>query len=249
VQIIGNGMLARSLYPYQERFLDDVAFAGGVADSQLTDEAAYARERALLQATLNDCGQNGKRILYFSSAGAIYGSTEDVRDESTPLQPQTRYGEHKLHCETLIRESGVRYLIVRLANLVGAGQNQAQLIPALFAQVKTGRVVVQALATRDILDVNDFAHILSRLIPIVPDREVIVVASGVSVPVPDLVAAIQDISGQKARVELVQRGNPQRISIAKLQQLLPDIRFGADYFRDVIQNYVSAVTDISETRG
>jgi nucleoside-diphosphate-sugar epimerase len=239
MQIIGQGMVARSLQPYAQEFPDVVAFAGGVANSTLTDAAAYDREHSLLRDQLEQCRQNDNRLIYFSSGGAIYGSNTQIRDERTPTYPVTHYGKHKLACETLIRESGTRYLIVRLANLVGNGQNSAQLIPVLIQQIKSGHLNLQAYATRDILDVDDFASILAKLLRIVPDNELIILASGISVPVSQLVNSIQETLGLSATIEAANIGEPQQFSISKLRTFLPEISFSADYYQAVIHKYLA----------
>lgn len=237
MQIIGTGMVARSLQPYAQEFPDVIAFASGVANSLQVNDNAYKREYTLLNNTLEVCRRDGMCLLYFSSAGAIYGPTSEIRDEYTPTQPITHYGKHKLLCESIIRMSDSRYIIFRLANLVGAMQNSAQLLPSLIQQIKCGNVKLQRNATRDILDVNDFASILAKLLKVVPDYEVIVLASGISVRVDELVRAIQDVLEVNSTVQYINGGEQQRFSISKLCGLLPDISFNKNYYRTVVQKY------------
>lgn len=246
MQITGQGMVARSLQPYAQNFPDVVAFAGGVANSTLTDDKAYEREKSLLQDQLEQCRASDKRLIYFSSGGAIYGSTSLIRDEDTVTQPLTRYGQHKLTCENLIRDSGSRYLIVRLANLVGPRQNSAQLIPVLAQQIKTGHVNIQTHATRDIMDVDDFASILIKLLAVIPDNELMILASGLSVPVMQLVDTIQETLGLSAIIEKIDSGEPQQFSIAKLHQYLPEVSFQPDYYQTIIRKSLAVGVNIQE---
>ncbi len=239
MQITGRGMVARSLQPYAQQFPDVVAFAGGVANSTLQNDAGYNREYSLLRDQLDVCREAGKLLIYFSSAGAIYGSLSGIRDENSTTQPVSRYGQHKMACETLIRSSGARYLIVRLANLVGFSQNSAQLLPVLTEQVKSGQVTLQKHATRDIMDVDDFAMILTQLLPVIPDNQTIIIASGISVPVSQLVESIQDALGLTAAIEYLNSGEPQEFSIARLQSLLPSVSFPPDYYQNVIRKYLT----------
>jgi nucleoside-diphosphate-sugar epimerase len=245
MQIMGRGMVARSLYPYMESHTDVVAFAGGLANSLTTDDAPYERELQLLCATLEQCRQADHRLVYFSSAGAIYGATNNDRNEVMPVFPVTRYGKHKHLCEETIRDSGARHLIIRLANLVGKDQNVTQLIPALVHQVREGHVKIQRNATRDIMDVNDFADILNRLLAVSPDDETIIIASGQSTSVINLVDAIQTALQCKATVEVLDNGESQRFSIAKLRRFLPEVEFTPDYYLSVIEKHVFCMMELS----
>ncbi len=76
MKIIGQGMIAQSLLPYRDRFPNAVIFASGVANSHTTDAQAYEREYQLLYDTLRICAAEDQQIVYFSSAGAIYGAMD-----------------------------------------------------------------------------------------------------------------------------------------------------------------------------
>lgn len=238
MQILGRGMVARSLQPFSECHVDTMVFAGGVAQSGQLESTEYRRELDLLDAALEECTRRSLRIVYFSSGGAVYGPTATTRDELTPLLPTSAYGCHKRDCENLIRSSGVRHLIVRLANLIGPNQNRAQLIPALVQQILSGSVNVQRLAERDILDSADFASILNDLLHVVSQSETIVLASGISIAVPSLVDLIQSALGISAKVEITDSGEPQRFSIERLLTYLPGLSFTNDYTVRIIHQYV-----------
>ncbi len=188
MKIIGHGMIAQSLLPYHDRSSNAVIFASEVANSRTTNEQAYEREYQLLYETLHACTAEGKQIVYFSSAGAIYGETNSPRTETTPLFPTTAYGRHKLLCQSVIANSGANYLIVRLANLVGRAQNASQLVPALVEQIKQGRVTILAQAVRDLLDVDDFAKILLCVLAADLTKQTLLVASGHSIAVAEIVS-------------------------------------------------------------
>ena len=94
----------------------------------------------------------------------------------------------------MIVNSGVNYLIVRLANLVGRTQNKSQLIPALVEQIKQGQVTVFAQAVRDLLDVDDFASILVWLLAADVMNDTLLVASGQSIAVGEIVRELEQAS-------------------------------------------------------
>ena len=70
--------------PYRDRFPNVVIFASGVANSHTTDAQAYEREYQLLYDTLRICAAEDQQIVYFSSAGSIYGAMDlpRYRDDS-----------------------------------------------------------------------------------------------------------------------------------------------------------------------
>ena len=210
LKILGTGMLASAMAAHGDAIHDTVVFARGVSDSSMADATAYQREAAFLDATIRSALEAHERLVYFSSGGSVYGPITDVRDETTPLRPTTDYGRHKVAMEERIRASGVRHLIVRLPNLVGPRQNGAQLVPSLVQQALRGRVTLQRLASRDLLDVDDAASLVARLLRVGRDNEVIVVASGISTPVTEILAYIATILDVRPSIALLDVGEPQR---------------------------------------
>ncbi len=64
--------------------------------------------------------KNVKRFI-FSSSVAVYGEISGMADEGYPARPANPYGESKLECEKLIKESGIPYTILRIAPIYGMG--------------------------------------------------------------------------------------------------------------------------------
>lgn len=229
VRIVGRGLAARALSQVVEWRDDVVIFASGTGDSSCRDGVEFARERERLEAVLEQCRRADHRLVYCSSAGSVYGDATEARHERTPCRPTTPYGSHKLRCEALIRESDCRFLILRIANLIGPGANSRQLLPNLVRQVLSGRVRVFRHATRDLIGHERFASVVDELLDHVADRDTVVVASGLAVPVPELVAEIQRVLQANAEVESVEAGSPQRFCVEKLRTLAPKLaRFGSD---------------------
>ena len=218
--ILGTGMLAAAMAVHADILHDAIVFARGVSDSSTVDASAYQREAGLLDAALRDARTTGTRLVYFSSAGAVHGSTAEVRDEATPLRPTTDYGRHKVAMEERIRASGARYLIVRFANLVGPRQNRAQLVPSLVRQALDGQVTIQRHASRDLLDVDDAARLVAEVLRRDGDHEVIQVVSGQSTPVGDILTHIASILDTQPSISIVEAGSPQRFDQRRLSARL-----------------------------
>jgi nucleoside-diphosphate-sugar epimerase len=244
MEIIGNGMIAQALKPMCHTCPDAVVFASGVADSRITAADPYERERVMLYAALQRCAAQGKRLVYFSSGGAVYGPVQGPRSETTPVYPVTPYGRHKVLCETVIRSSGAPYLILRLANLVGTAQNPQQLIPSLVEQIRHGSVTVYTQASRDLLAVSDFAHILVALITTHLPDDTLVVATGRSVKVSDLVSRLEQLMGLQAQRTLIDAGDQQEFDVTRFRTLLPThADFSGTYAEDVLRQYLQGAAE------
>lgn len=71
--------------------------------------------RNLLRA-MNEC-ETPPRIIFISSF-SVFGECQHKpppRTVADPLQPMDHYNRHKVECETLIKESGLKWVILRLA--------------------------------------------------------------------------------------------------------------------------------------
>lgn len=251
MKIIGNGLIAQAIQPYAPQHDDVTIFASGVAISSEQRLSEYTRECDLLLSTIKHCLAEDRRIVYFSSGGTIYGSTDAPRREDMPLFPTTPYGRHQLLCEALVKQSGVRYMIARLANLVGPGQNSHQLIPALVQAAKTGNAKVFTHASRDLLDIEDFTRVLIAVLDALTASQnlTVTIASGQSIAVPDLFAAIQQELGTNATIKHIHKGDQQIFDITRLQNLLGDaIQFDANYPYTVLHRYIRTYSHIESVK-
>lgn len=104
--IVGNGDIAQQLYRADRPFV--TFFASGVSNSKQDDEMEYEREIALLMKQPKD-----QHLVYFSSLCIYYS--------------QTRYAQHKVRIERLIKDNFQTYTIVRLGNITW-GKNKHTII-------------------------------------------------------------------------------------------------------------------------
>src|SRR3954471_8433426 len=153
--IVGHGFISQSFMPLRERHPDVLLFGAGVSNSLCENTQEFRREADLLYSAIRYCQGHQLRLGYFSSAGMVYGNYEQEVREDGPVFPRSSYGRHKLAMESVIRLAGVRYLILRLANPVGPNQQQHQLLPALYDQVRRGFVEVWSGAHRDLIAIDD----------------------------------------------------------------------------------------------
>lgn len=104
--IVGNGDIAQQLYRADKPFI--TFFASGVSNSKQECENEYQREIDLLMKQPKD-----QHLVYFSSLCIYYS--------------QTRYAQHKVTVERLIKENFLTYTIVRLGNITW-GKNKHTII-------------------------------------------------------------------------------------------------------------------------
>jgi UDP-glucose 4-epimerase len=93
--------------------------------------ASFSSVAAEIRSLLNslECivGTSCKKLLYLSSAGAVYGEGPNAFHEEDRCSPKSLYGRMKLQAEQLLAllapRAGVTYSILRVSNPYGPGQN------------------------------------------------------------------------------------------------------------------------------
>jgi UDP-glucose 4-epimerase len=119
---------------------------------------------------LLDAMPRGARFV-FASTAAVYAPEDDAHREGHSVElPMDIYGWTKYHGEQFVRyyhEQGkVDGVIVRLFNVVGSGETNPHLAPAIIEQLTDGVTSVQLgnlFPHRDYIDVSDAAEGFRRL--------------------------------------------------------------------------------------
>jgi NDP-hexose 4-ketoreductase len=250
VEIVGRGFIARNLRPIVGSHDDVVIFAAGVPTTSATLDDQFRREAVMLYDVVRRCGLDGRRLVFFSTcSAAMYGVPDCLRREDAPVFPLAAYGRHNLALEGVLAASGVDYLIIRLTHLVGRYQRPHQLFPHLVRGVLAGSVEIHRSARRDLLDIVDMVRVLDALLLKGVSREIVNIASGVPVPIEDVVAHIEGRLGRVAEKRLVEPpdGNVEEpVCLDKLRSLIPAVEwmgFGPHYYRSVIDRYIAAYAE------
>lgn len=139
--IIGHGDIASVLIDREDR----IFFASGVSNSQETRESAYLREKTLLLAQ-----EKIRHLVYFSSLSIFYSDT--------------RYAQHKLEMETLVKATFPRYAIIRLGNITW-GTNPHTIINSFRARIRRHEPLVIRDAYRYVVDKSEFLYWVSMIPP------------------------------------------------------------------------------------
>ncbi|WP_284749940.1 NAD-dependent epimerase/dehydratase family protein [Amycolatopsis sp. RTGN1] len=245
MQVIGGGFLATHVRAhFGDRHPGVTAIAAGVSSTIVDSAAEFDREAELLYRVALECRDRGRLALFFSTASPVLYGTPSPGTETGPVFPTSAYGRHKLALETVLAASGAGWLTLRLSNLVGSGQREHQLLPALIAQVRSGSVLVRRGVSRDLVDVRHVLAALDGLLRAGVRDTVVNVASGVPVPVERIIAGIETRLGTTA-VKRVVHGPASTpvVSLDRLRRLVPEVGtfgFGPGYLSTLLDRYVPA---------
>ncbi|UZP66891.1 NAD-dependent epimerase/dehydratase family protein [Desulfovibrio mangrovi] len=130
---------------------------------------------------------------FFPSSAAVYGNPKSLPvAETSPLQPISPYGYHKVLSESIIQQYcqlyGQEYVILRVFSCYGEGlAKQLLWDAAVKATEGTLELFGTGEETRDFIHVHDLAHVVSLLIAQETANAVLNVAGGRQVSVREIV--------------------------------------------------------------
>ena len=232
--IVGTGLIARAFIPHLQALAGACVYAAGVSNSSCIDSREFERER---QRLLESIAAVSADCLF------LYFSTCSVDDASTR---ESAYVRHKVAMEQLVRQRE-RHLVLRLPQLAGFTPNPHTLLNYLYARiVRSERFAIWRGATRNIIDVDDVARIVTDLV--VTEKacgETIKVANSRCYGILDIVRAMEDALGHKAIFDIIDRGGGSAIDIDRIQAALHrcGIAFPDDYLDRVIRKYYGRNND------
>lgn len=156
---------------------------------------------------MRSCVKNDvRRIVFFSTAGAMYGSSSEPSNENTPPRPISPYGIGKLAVEGFLeyyeRRYGISRLVYRISNPYGSrqavGRDQG-VIPIFLGRIAAGRPIVvfgNGMMTRDYVYADDAATIIATNFDRDLARPVYNLGSGLSASVNEVIALAEEIVGR-----------------------------------------------------
>jgi UDP-glucose 4-epimerase len=155
----------------------------------------------------------GRRLVYLSSAGAIYGDLARGVDESSVLRPRSYYGAGKVAAEAFIHVCAISgntdAVVLRPTNLYGPQQPVSKgfaIIPTLFQRAIDGKpfqIWGDGSAVRDYCYIDDLIEVIVRVLshPAKSGFAAFNVAGGHTASILELIAACERVSGRKIHVE------------------------------------------------
>lgn len=237
-KIIGNGLIAKSLVDID--FGQPVlVLASGVSDSQETRVEEFQREINVVTQAMES--NPNLHVLYCSTCSVDSGA-------------DTPYIAHKLAMEKRVLAGAMSCHVLRLPQVVGLVHNNTLVSHFVSAILHNRLLKIHTRATRNLLDVRDFARIATLAVRqgkgIGSPQNI---ASSTQVPVLNIVNEIARLLGRPVRTETVNAGYSHEIDSTFLENLLPadDPLFDPCHWRKVLQYYVPlmAATNAVDPKG
>jgi UDP-glucose 4-epimerase len=174
------------------------------------------------------------RRLVFASTADVYRPSETPHAETHPTGPVNVYGSTKLVGEQLVdfhgsRQPELESVVARMFNVYGPGETNPHVMPAIFDQLSSTRVLSLGNLTprRDYIFVADMADALTRLLIEAPAGTTVNVGTGKSMSVQELLGSLEVLLGGDLEV----RVDPARVrpsdrprlqaSTERLRSILP----------------------------
>ncbi|MGH8243012.1 MAG: NAD-dependent epimerase/dehydratase family protein [Steroidobacteraceae bacterium] len=154
-----------------------------------------------------------RRMLYMSSAGAVYGDLAVDADESLSRRPRSYYGAGKAAAEMFIHACTMtttwQAVVLRPSNIYGPGQHAASgfaIVPTLFARAAEGtRFTIwgDGQTVRDYCHVSDLVDLTVKALEHEGGTKFSVynAASGEATSILELVAACEHSAGRRIDIE------------------------------------------------
>lgn len=153
------------------------------------------------------------KLVFVSSAGAVYGSCADQVSEEAPLRPRSFYGAGKAAAESMLHAfaacSGWQTTILRPTNVYGPGQLPVKgfaIVPTIFGHMlerRTFEIWGDGSVVRDYLFVDDFCSLVVRLLAgAMPAWTIYNVSSGNAVSILELIRICEQVAGLKLETSL-----------------------------------------------
>lgn len=147
-----------------------------------------------------------QKKLVFASSREVYGDCQELPvKESTPYRPKNPYASSKVAGEAFIHAAhsafGLDYTVLRLGNVVGAGDT-GRVLPLFAGRAVQGQPLI-LYGGNQILDLVDVQDVVAAFVKAPSkSRATINVASGRSVPLKDLAALVAAAAETPLKIEV-----------------------------------------------
>lgn len=181
-----------------------------------------------------------KKIVYISSAGTVYGSSDQPLNENSLPRPFSPYGITKVNIEHFLsyfeRRLNLKSDIFRVSNVYGFGQNISKglgIINIFLEQILTNgqvRVFGNGSAVRNYVFIDDVSQILARSVHSGTDESRLFnLASNEHSSVNELLNIIRNITNMEFEVQYAESRDSDNTCIKLCNQKLlaayPDFQF------------------------
>ena len=223
--VVGCGLIATAFLT--DFFLDYIIFATGIANSKINDLTEANKEKTLLHKYCSD--NKNKTIIYFSTY-----SVNDS-DLNTNL-----YVTHKLEMEEIVKNSGLKYYVIRTNNLVGNNlYDKSTIMNYLYHHIANNlEFTLWKNAYRNFLDVEHLLLMVKQLIKQQCTSGVYYLINPLSHSLLVVVSEFEKIIKVKANPDIVNLGNRFECDTSLSITLFNDIGLSTDnYLHLLLKKY------------
>lgn len=181
---------------------------------------------------------NIKRIIFTSSAGTIYGSGDELKNEKSLITPHSPYGIGKITIEFLLdfyeKKYNIRYTILRIANIYGPNQDTSKglgfINKVLENLINNDTTSIYGNTTRNYIYIKDVVKIMCLLIENLEEKsEILNVSSDFNLESLEVINVISKTLKIQPKIELHESRNSdnQKILVdnTKLKERLIKFEF------------------------
>jgi UDP-glucose 4-epimerase len=154
-----------------------------------------------------------RKLVFISSAGAVYGDGADGAAESVPLRPRSYYGAGKAAAEAMLHaftvNSGWSTVVLRPTNVYGPGQLPIKgfaIVPTIFRHLRDRSVFEiwgDGSVVRDYVFVDDLCGLIARIIATdALAYSIYNAGSGTAVSILELVTICEQAASRKLQTAL-----------------------------------------------
>lgn len=223
--IIGNGFIANHI---KNNDRDDIlVFADDVIDSKTTNNDAFFTEEAMLKRLI--ASNNEKKIFYLSSYS--------IND---PTLSEQIYVKHKIAMEYIVANTAKNFLIIRKSNLFGQFAPEKSILPFICNSIiNENEFEVWVDAYRNILDINHFALMFSKIVCGAINNDTIYLVNPDEYRVIDIVRICEKVIGKVARTVNVAQGTKFYYNTVLSEKLFKELDIKRDsYIENLLIKYL-----------
>lgn len=164
--------------------------------------------------TLDAIENNNVYFIFLSSGGTVYGNGSNIHDECDTLHPISNYGIQKVISESIIEQvlnrKSVKYLITRLSNPYGPGQNPLGNIGIITKFIYNSINNIDINVFGDGENIRDYIYIDDAITMIInlcllKASGVYNIGSGIGLSINDVISSIKNILQLNCKVNYLEK--------------------------------------------
>lgn len=196
--------------------------------------------------------QSGKRLLFLSSGGTVYGGKCTPLREDDPKEPINHYGSLKLCVEDMMQafmHAGADFRIARIANAYGPGQDYRKGVGFIDAAIKKAlkhepiEIWGDGSIVRDYIYIDDICHMLCDVLAYDGTDRIMNIGTGKGVSQHDVIRLLRKYAPDIAVKYLPHRSVDKESFVLDIALYKKNFSFGPRSFPEGFHHYYTWLTN------